>query len=272
MKHLYLTTLFVSAFLGLSAQDTIYYLRKTPEVVKIIEINPGKIRYKQWDYQDGPDYIIPRRDVTKISSANGKVTWINEDAWEKDMKATKRAENIASGGVHKVYARNMVSFSPVVVQSTGFGVGMAYEHMSADGIFGFRLPVNATFYNPGVYFLPGLRVYPFGQRTGTFFLTPSVYGGYGERELQLTVKDKYGKDSTYYGKKSDFQFGFFLETGFHFHMTPEAVVSLSVAGGVNYLDLTKPNSDVNAPFGKFEVGFGYRFGNSKKKVVAGEVE
>ena len=53
------------------AQDTVFYRDGTLRYVKVLEIGEDKVKYKNSNNPDGPDYIINKRDVQRIGYKNG---------------------------------------------------------------------------------------------------------------------------------------------------------------------------------------------------------
>jgi hypothetical protein len=57
--------------LSASAQDTIIYKDGTLRFARVIEISDQKVRFKNQDNPDGPDYVINTRDIKRIGYKNG---------------------------------------------------------------------------------------------------------------------------------------------------------------------------------------------------------
>lgn len=53
------------------AQDTIYKKNGEKIIAKITELTPSEIKYKRFDYQDGPLYIESKSNVVSIIYSNG---------------------------------------------------------------------------------------------------------------------------------------------------------------------------------------------------------
>ncbi len=257
MKYL-LSLLCLLASHSIYAQDTLYYVKDAPILIKLEEVNPGKIKYKTWDYQQGPSYITARRDIAKVVLAGGKVLWLNERAWEKEIEADRAASPIRRSS-RKAYGRNMVSISPIAVVVNGFGGGIAYEHINKSGTLGIHLPVYGTLDYKGAYFIPSLRIYPLGQRIASFFVAPTLIAGYGERFIYKDSVDKYGYEKSYNSREETMFLGFLAEVGVNFQLTQKLFVSLAGGGGVNYADLADADKSKYAALGKFSLSFGYRF-------------
>lgn len=65
----FITVLAVNAY----AQDTIIKTSGDKVVAKITEITPAEIKYKRFDFQDGPSYIESKSSVKEIHFSNGMV-------------------------------------------------------------------------------------------------------------------------------------------------------------------------------------------------------
>lgn len=55
----------------LFCQDILFFKDSTQQEVKLIEITTETIKYKKFDYQDGPTFTIFKNDITKIKYQNG---------------------------------------------------------------------------------------------------------------------------------------------------------------------------------------------------------
>lgn len=72
-KTLVFFFLFFASF-RLFAQDTIYLKnQETYIITKIIEVTSTEVKYKKFDYQDGPTYTVNKQDLNKIVYKNGDV-------------------------------------------------------------------------------------------------------------------------------------------------------------------------------------------------------
>jgi hypothetical protein len=258
VKNLLLLTLLGSTITA-NAQDTIYHLHTEPLLVKLEEVNPGRIKYKHWDYQNGPSYIIARRDIVKVVSADGKVLWVNEKAWERQNKEQAHITIAKSPGIRRVYHRNILVASPICVLANGFGFAASYERVDKKGWTGLRIVAAGTLDNPAQYIMPGIRIYPFGQRIATFFVTPSLFFGNGSHPYSADSIDVYGKSRSYMARKDAFQAGFFTDIGLNIHLLPNTIGMVCLGGGINYAAIGSTEMKDYAAFAKFEVGFGYRF-------------
>lgn len=77
--------LVLSFFLGkLIAQDTIVKRNSDLIIAKILEISPTEIRYKKFEFQDGPTYIEIKSTVQMIRYSNGMKETFGEVKKEKE--------------------------------------------------------------------------------------------------------------------------------------------------------------------------------------------
>jgi hypothetical protein len=72
MKHPILT--FICLFFlcaNVQAQDTIFMRSGEKIIAKILELNTREVKYKKFDFQDGPQYVVAKLEVLKIVYLNG---------------------------------------------------------------------------------------------------------------------------------------------------------------------------------------------------------
>lgn len=72
MKHFYTLCLILVTTVTVYAQDIIIKTDKSEIKAKVLEVEEFNIKYKQWDFQDGPTYSIRKNDVFMIIYKNGK--------------------------------------------------------------------------------------------------------------------------------------------------------------------------------------------------------
>ncbi len=63
--------LLMLAAISANAQDKIYLTDGSSVQVKVKEVSPRQVIYRRWDNQDGPEYVVNRRDVDRIVYQNG---------------------------------------------------------------------------------------------------------------------------------------------------------------------------------------------------------
>ena len=62
---------------NLYSQDTIKFLNKSPQVVKVYEVGIEDVKYHRFDNLDGPSYVASKADIQFIKYANGHVDSFN---------------------------------------------------------------------------------------------------------------------------------------------------------------------------------------------------
>ena len=72
MRHFFLFSFFLLSFQFLKAQDTITKRNGEKLVVKLVEVNPDNVRYRRFDYQDGPVFTLSKQEIKILVYANGK--------------------------------------------------------------------------------------------------------------------------------------------------------------------------------------------------------
>ncbi len=86
MKKYFLLFSILISINSLIAQDTIYKRSGETIVAKISELTPTEIKYKRFDFQDGPTYTVLKSTVESIKYSNG-------------LKESFKKEEIAPTGV-----------------------------------------------------------------------------------------------------------------------------------------------------------------------------
>lgn len=146
--------------------------------------------------------------------------------------------------------RNIISCAPFVMSLTtidqempDMSIGISYEHISANGYVGYRLPVIASLYNPYYYFMPGIKLYPGKQGAAKYGIGPQLLIGTGRVNAPDTISPFTGQYSLV--SKPRTQFGFMLNNSFNFTIASHVYVGLDLSFGVIYYD-TEPNAIYNA--------------------------
>lgn len=71
MKFFHLFFIYIISSNYTLSQDTIYKKSGEKVVAKILELTPTEVKYKRFDFQDGPLYIESKANVTSIIYSNG---------------------------------------------------------------------------------------------------------------------------------------------------------------------------------------------------------
>jgi hypothetical protein len=68
--------------------DTLFFLSGKKTLGKVLIVNNSEVKYKLWDYQDGPTYQASKNELSSIHSGRGKVM---------DMKGSENQVSIDNG-------------------------------------------------------------------------------------------------------------------------------------------------------------------------------
>lgn len=111
MKKLSILTVSVIFSTFLYAQDTIVKINGDKIFAKILEITTTEIKYKKFDFQDGPSYIESKSNVQLIKYANG-----SKEVIEQQINNTiKPAENTTD-----YYSGPLKPNNKIIAYGTGF--------------------------------------------------------------------------------------------------------------------------------------------------------
>lgn len=149
----------------LQAQDTLYRVDGTRQIVRIIEVNPALVRYVPFSDPDGPIYVLSKQAVARIIYENGTV-----DSFQAIREPVDTPAVILS---MEPFNRNILSLGAGNIPWGAFTVG--YEHLTESGQWGLRVPLSlglvrqygdkVKMFKTGLF----LNFYPFGQERITYY-------------------------------------------------------------------------------------------------------
>ena len=87
----------------LAAQDTIRKKDGTEIAVKVLEINSSEIKYKRFDYLQGPTYSVSVSEINLIKYPNGSIEEFNKSTLEKNTNNKPTNSEILNGTVKTNY-------------------------------------------------------------------------------------------------------------------------------------------------------------------------
>ena len=185
---LLMSTLSFAAF----AQDTIFKKDKTKIYAKIYEVNQDDIKFKDFDNQDGPTFMLEKTEIEKIVFSNGRVMYMTIDPYSVAGDVEVR---------NKTRVVKFEFFSPLT-DDIAFGYEFMYKvgiNVEAKiGIIGIgtnsnAVPAKGAFIKVGPKFLlgsdyvqPGLK-YAHGMRGR--YLKPEI-------SMSLFTLTEYGYNSS----------------------------------------------------------------------------
>lgn len=174
-----------------------------------------------------------------------------------------------------IYGNNTVKFSPINIYDVGIGIGLNYERLlDKEQKIGIELPFDLIFRpentnavtntNAYMYFSPGFKFYPSGQRKVTYALGANLVLGMGKRSENIPQVSQNG--TVYYitNETDNTRLGVLVNNHLNFNIGKHFVIGLNVGIGVLYLNKYSSNINNNynegiQPTGQFKFSFGVRF-------------
>lgn len=281
MKKQLLFALLTIGFAGsLQAQDILYKTNGRQESAKITEVNSKTIKYKKWDNANGPDYVLPIKDIQKVKYQNGQEEVFN------DSKGLKKGKSSLSDP--GAPGKNIIAFSPIWMTNTSaVGIGMSYERMlDKNSVFSFILPVAYSFNSPTNNFsssenrrsnmlwaYPGVKVYVGSKNEGKvrYAIGLSIPVGNGAIKEDRMIYDPLTQTNMYQTLESKISLvGVMLNNSVNFQLNSAFYLGIEFGLGVPYfIDINSnpnlPNNPIYTPYDNssplvnFNFKFGYRF-------------
>jgi len=278
--------LFLSSYTA-SAQDKIYLDDGSIIDAKVKEINNRSIVYRRWDNQDGADYILTRKEVSRIVYQNGteeKLVDRSErpNPFNRDRSMPVRdprpnnGQRERSRGMEPGYGKNILAIAPMQMTNESVaGVGVHYERfLDKAGIFSLYLPIAISFYDDEISptggqqsrtyttLYPGAKIYPGGSdRRVSYSVGPSFGLGFGTQyDLVSRVDPGTGMTISRYEDVNTFKAGFLVNNGLNIQPTKQLYIGLEFGFGILYYSNRPSRSlDYDEPMVQFNFKMGYRF-------------
>lgn len=86
---------------GLFAQDVIVLRDATEIEAKVITVGIDEISYKKWNFQDGPTYQLPKKDVFFIKYENGDKDVFNDVSEASNSSQDAQNERVKGKCIHR---------------------------------------------------------------------------------------------------------------------------------------------------------------------------
>lgn len=241
-----LFTAIVACFsLRTPAQDTIVLNSGTIIISDVTSISDIEVRYKELSNPDGPEYILKKNSVEKISFSNGEI------------KMFSVKQNI------KQYGSNIISYHIFDVIYQDFTI--AYEYITKGGMTGIRVPLSIGFntetdrdrpfnFKNLAYTGVGFNIYLMGQRKASYFMGPEIDFGIGRN----FTYDYYNFEGYY--TKTDFIYGrLLINNGISINPVRNFRLSALVGIGIRYFDLPESQEGGVRSSAYLTFSMGYRF-------------
>jgi len=231
--------------LDAQTQDTVLLKSGTKVIADVTAISDTEVRYKELSNPDGPEYILNKNSVEKISFSNGEIKMF-----------LIKADN-------KQYGSNIISYHIFDVIYQDFTI--AYEYITKSGMTGIRIPLSIGFntesdrdgpfnYKNLVYTGAGFNIYLLGQRKASYFMGPEIDFGVGRSFT--SEYDLYD----YIYKKTDFIYGrLLINNGISVNPVTNFRLSAMLGIGIRYFDLAESQDGGVRSSAYFTFSMGYRF-------------
>ena len=155
------------------AQDYIITKKSDTVKVKVIEVGPTEIKYKKWNYLDGPNYSISKESIRKIIYQNG-----DQEVYETDNVAPKTTL------VGQNYQQPATSNGSMISQLSKTKPSKSSN--KRDMVYKYEK------FNFSMYFGPTFPVGKFGQTSEDDFSAIYTYGTISGQELYCGAASKVG--------------------------------------------------------------------------------
>lgn len=256
------------------AQDQLFKRDNSKLNVKILEINQTEIKYKLFDYQDGPTIILNKNDVALIIYQNGSHEVFNPKpipGYEEDnnneftnSKALKAQKIKEESDLYDslTVTKNLISFNTLEPSNGCLGISYIREfsekhiQLFIPVIIGFDTPYmndafkNGYLYNRYTYsyindfrftrkvFESGAGVHftTGGKKRVNFFIGPY----FGVAQLNGNFKEYVYNNGPYYGQQPQYITHAFVLNRYHFMLNNGLIIrttkhfNMMVLGGVGY--------------------------------------
>jgi hypothetical protein len=128
-----------------TAQDRLFFLNGEEREVKITEVSPTEIKYREMGDAEGPVFIIPKAELFKVNYQSGRVEVIDQAKAAPTKQAAPANATVAGSVLIDKWGRTSFENRKIYRQKlTGGIVGM-----SAGAVFtGLAIPFIANAYTP----------------------------------------------------------------------------------------------------------------------------
>ena len=211
------------------AQDVIV-MRSGEEIqAKILEVNETEVKYKKFDYQDGPTFIVSKSKIFMIKYGDGSKDVFSETT------STENADKNDSAYGHNILAANAF---PILLGDLSF----SYEYICKKGKIGFRIPL----------YIPVIKK-PDNQAGGAFdlkfYLTKP-------KQVQYYLGPSL---SAYVWGQSTFVVGLMFDNGVSFQPARHFNITIDAGAGMAHYDGYHQPAFFDLFIWRAGLSFGYRF-------------
>lgn len=208
LKIITIMVLTATAAVTALAQDKIYKRDGAIIEAKVRSVGSTAVTYNRWDNQSGPEYSLPKLDVSKIKYQNGSEDSFDDDIFPPGLPRPHRRTETSDSSRRHTYGRTVAAVGPMQFTENGLGFCFSYERVLDEaGIVAFYVPAIATwhfnnnsYYNSVTgkyesahqdfmfYFMPGIKLYPATCfRRSSYSIGPNLVYATGDKSEEISV-------------------------------------------------------------------------------------
>jgi hypothetical protein len=266
LRNLFLTLCLLFTGNFLFGQDTIHMVDRDKVIAKVTEVNPTQVKYKLFTLQDGPTYVVNKKDIWKIVYSDGHTEFFKEDEEE------------------------IVDIHPLLIGVNSFDLMFGFVSISGDYYFpkqgiSIKVPVsvglrgikgmeNENYYDNDYYYYNRMKVVNAGaqllfypghmkHRVNYFTGLALEYGRMFSR--QYYYYSPYG--GGYSSRKITYDwFGTGIVNGMMINLSNRVTLSMSATLGLQVVYKSYQNNSVGVttteprPMGRMDFSLGFRLG------------
>lgn len=267
LRNLFLTIglLFTGHFLF--AQDTIHMVDREKVVAKVTEVNPTQVKYKLFSLQDGPTYVVNKKDIWKIVYSDG-----HTESFQEEMEEDQ-----------------IVDIHPWLVSVNSFDLMFGFVSISGDyyfpkqgisikvpvsiGLQGIKGSTNNNYYDNDFYYYNRMKVvsagaqllfYPGHMKHRVNYFTGLSFE-YGRMFSRYYYYDPYYYP--YVNRKTTYDwFGTGVVNGMMINLSNRVTLSMSATLGLQVVYQSYQQNSVGVttthphPLGRMDFSLGFRLG------------
>jgi hypothetical protein len=252
------------------AQDKIFKTDGEVLDTKIRKVGSNMIIFVRFDNANGPEYTIPKREVTKIKYQNGSEEVFSGDGGG-NLPPSIQDRRAANEQLKGKYGSKIIAFAPIQFTENGLvGFSASYEKaIDKNDIVSFYMPVILEFSSghsgiygdpnnpdPMFYVMPGIKLYPTGgYGLAKYGVGPSLVVADGQKTVEST--DNFGNNT--FTVQSHFLIGMMINQSININPTPHLYIGSELGLGFTYID-HEGSANINTqPLVQFCFKIGYRY-------------
>jgi hypothetical protein len=161
-KYLLLFTMAIISCLVVASQDRIYRMNGKVIEVKVIEIGSGEVKYREYNNQEGPIYVLETDRIKKIVFEDGKEQKFEDNLKDPERYAGQRKKAMKLNFLSVLYGYSEIGFEKNIGYGKSFEVSLGMIGAGKSGMLDYyNSQVGEVKRNPLGFFISG--GYKFGK-------------------------------------------------------------------------------------------------------------